>query len=63
MSLAPIFIVLLFGNSQLFIVIIVLIAMIGMYYVVLVWQTHMMKIFSIYHPVEKKVVKHKKQYK
>jgi len=63
MSLMPIFIVLLFGTSQLFIIVIVLIGMIGMYYVALVWQTHMMKIFSIYHPVEKKVVKHKKQYK
>ena len=63
MSLMPIFVVLLFGTSQLVIIVIVLIAMIGMYYVALVWQTHMMKIFSIYHPVEKKVVKHKKQYK
>ena len=63
MSLMPIFVVLLFGTSQLFIIVIVLIGMIGMYYVALVWQTHMMKIFSIYHPVEKKVVKHKKQYK
>ena len=63
MSLMPIFVVLLFGTSQLFIIVIVLIGMIGMYYVALVWQTHMMKIFSIYHPVEKKIVKHKKQYK
>ena len=63
MSLMPLFILLLLGNSQLFVLIIVIIAMIGMYYVVLVWQTHMMKIFSIYHPIEKKVVKRKKQYK
>lgn len=63
MSLMPVFVVLLFASSQLAIILIVLIAMIGMYYVALVWQTHMMKIFSIYHPVEKKVIKHKKQYK
>jgi len=63
MSLMPIFIVLLLATSQLVIIVIVLVAMIGMYYVALVWQTHMMKIFSIYHPVEKKVIKHKKQYK
>lgn len=62
-ALIPIVLVLWLSSSMLAVIIIILCLMIGMYYVVLVWQTHMMKIFSIYHPVEKIVVKRKKQIK
>ncbi len=60
MALIPIALVLWLINSALIIIVIVLALMIGMYYIVLVWQTHMMKVFSIYHPVEKIVTKRKK---
>ncbi len=62
MSLVPIFLLLIFGKGQLQIIMVVVLLMIGIFYIVLVWQAHMMKIFSIYHPVEKKVIKRKKQY-
>ncbi len=61
-SLVPIYLLLIFGGGQLQIIMAVIFLMIGLFYIVLVWQSHMMKIFSIYHPVEKKVIKRKKQY-
>lgn len=35
----------------------IMLLMIGMFYTVFVWQTHMMKTFRLYHPVELKRVK------
>ena len=62
MTFVPVYLVLLLGKTTFWILLAVLILMIGLFYIPLVWQTHMMKIFSIYHPVEKKVTKRKKAY-
>lgn len=58
LALIPIALYFLFQNSMLNTIFLVLILMFGGLYFPLVWQTHMMKTFALFHPVE---VKKKKQ--
>lgn len=64
LSFAPVVLVLIFGTSTSNFFITLLLAgfvIIGFFYTVFVWETHMMKTFRLYHPVEKKIVKKKAQ--
>lgn len=49
---APVGLYFLFGGGMLFSIYMVLVLMFGGMYVPLVWQTHMMKTFALFHPVE-----------
>ena len=60
----PVILLIVTFGAQLFALAIVAMAMIGFFYIIFVWQSHMMIIFSIYNPVEKiKIVKRKSQQK
>lgn len=63
LSFAPIVIMLMIGigNSTNFFATLLIAAfiIIGFFYTIFVWETHMMKTFRLYHPVEKKVIKKK----
>lgn len=54
LTLIPIALYFAFSNSALFTIMLVLLLMFGGMYVPLVWQTHMMKTFALFHPVEVK---------
>ena len=53
-ALIPVALYFAFANSSLFTIFLVLILMFGGMYFPLVWQTHMMKTFALFHPVEVK---------
>lgn len=54
LTLIPIALYFAFSNTSLFSIVLVLMLMFGGMYVPLVWQTHMMKTFALFHPVEVK---------
>lgn len=54
LALIPVALYFAFANSALFTILLVLLLMFGGMYVPLVWQTHMMKTFALFHPVEVK---------
>ena len=61
-ALLPVALLLLTFGNVIFSFVIAVFAIFGFFYVIFVWQSHMMIIFSIYNPVEKiKIVKRKTQ--
>lgn len=61
-ALLPVALLLLTFGNVIFSFVIAVFSIFGFFYVIFVWQSHMMIIFSIYNPVEKiKIVKRKTQ--
>lgn len=58
LMLVPIALYFVMANTQFVTIYMVLLLMFGGMYVPLVWQTHMMKTFALFHPVEVKKKKH-----
>lgn len=54
LAMVPIALYFAFANSGLFTIYLVVMLMFGGMYLPLVWQTHMMKTFALFHPVEVK---------
>lgn len=54
LALIPVILFFALSNSQLMNILMVVLLMFGGMYVPLVWQTHMMKTFALFHPVEVK---------
>lgn len=54
LTLIPIALFFAFASTQFFTIFLVIILMFGGLYIPLVWQTHMMKTFALFHPVEVK---------
>ncbi len=54
LTMIPIALYFALSSSMLFTILLVLLLMFGGMYVPLVWQTHMMKTFALFHPVEVK---------
>lgn len=54
LTMVPIALFFALSNTSLFTIMLVLLLMFGGMYIPLVWQTHMMKTFALFHPVEVK---------
>lgn len=63
LALIPIALYFALSGTMLFTILLVLLLMFGGMYVPLVWQTHMMKTFALFHPVEVKKKKKNQQAK